>query len=85
MQALIFLGFKAALEQIDFVVSVGFSLFLFLNLIYQRYVVSNELLSILFKLINLIFECNNQLRLIIMRLLLPAFDYILEWLNLDCV
>ena len=85
MQALIFLGFKAAFEQIDFVVSVGFSLFLFLNSIYQRYVVSNELLSILFKLINLIFECNNQLRLIIMRLLLPAFDYILEWLNLDCV
>ena len=78
MQALIFLGFKAAFEQIDFVVSVGFSLFLFLNSIYQRYVVSNELLSILFKLINLIFECNNQLQLIIMCLLLPAFDYILE-------
>jgi hypothetical protein len=61
MLAFIFLSFKATLKHIDLIVSFGLSLLLFLNLIYQRYVVSYELLSVLFELIDLVFECCDQL------------------------
>ena len=61
MLALIFFGFKAVFKHINLVVSLSLSLFLFLNLIYQRYVVSNQLLPVLFELIDLVFECGNQL------------------------
>ena len=61
MLALIFFGFKAVFKHINLAVSLSLSLFLFLNLIYQRYVVSNQLFPVLFELIDLVFECGNQL------------------------
>ena len=78
MLALIFFDFEAALKLIDLVASLSFGFFVFLYLIYQRYVVSDELLPILFELIDLVFECGDQLRLMFMSLVLPPLDYILE-------
>ena len=78
MLALIFFDFEAALKLIDLVASLSFGFFVFLYLIYQRYVVSDELLPILFELIDLVFKCGDQLRLMFMRLMFPPLDYILE-------
>jgi hypothetical protein len=61
MLALIILCFKTAFKHIDLVMSLGLSLFQFLNLIYQRYIVSNKLLPILFELMHFIFECSHKL------------------------
>jgi hypothetical protein len=61
MLALIILCFKAALKHINLVMSLSLSLFQFLNLIYQRYIVSNKFLPILFELMHLIFKCSDKL------------------------
>jgi hypothetical protein len=61
MLALIILCFEAAFKHIDLVMSLSLSLFQFLNLIYQRYVVSNKFLPILFELMHFIFKCSDKL------------------------
>jgi hypothetical protein len=61
MLALIILCFEAAFKHIDLVMSLSLSLFQFLNLIYQRYVISNQFLPILFKLMHFIFKCSHKL------------------------
>lgn len=61
MLALIILCFKAAFKHIDLDVSLSLTLFQFLNLIYQRYVISNEFLPILFELMHFVFKCSHKL------------------------
>ena len=59
MLALIFFDFETAFQLTDLSAFFNFCFFLFLNLSYQWYVVSDEFLSILFKLINFILESDN--------------------------